>query len=218
MSVSLHLNLLKEEELRSPNPIRLRFLLPTLAIGVALACLTAWMLLALRAHAQTAARDSVKANIQELTPAHTQALALRAQEKNTSSIIRQLRFYEHARILFGDALCKLPEHVPENIQLTQMRVPPPPQVLVDPKQPELGPTNTFERVNLCISGRTAGENADVAVDTLLAALLTPNYSNLVQTAVIPKGAYRQDITARNATGRANLLFEITCGCVARRFE
>jgi hypothetical protein len=218
MSESLHLNLIKEEEMRSPNPVRLRVLLPTLALGAALACLTGWALLALRAHAQTTVRDTVKLSIQELSSAHSQVLALRSQEKEISAIIRQLRFYERSRIRFGDALCKIPDHVPPNIQLTEMRVPPPPPALVDPKQPSLGPTNTWERVSLRLIGRTAGDSASAAVNTLLAALRTPAYSNLVETAEIPKGAFRQDTTSRNVATRDTLLFEITCGCQPRRFE
>lgn len=217
MSASLHLNLLKEEEQRSPNPIRMRVLFPTLAGGLTVACLLWWSLLAFRAHSQTLIRDNLKAGIQELTAAHNQILALRAQEKELSAVTRQLRLYERSRIRFGDALRKLPEDVPENIQLTEMRVPPPPPALVDPKQPALGPTNKQERVTLRLAGRTAGEKASASVDTLLEALRRPAYSNLVQTADIPRGTFRQDTSSRN-TGSRDLLFEITCGCVPRRFE
>ena len=218
MSASLHLNLLKEEEQRSPNPIRLRVLFPTLAGGLAVACLLWWSLLAYRAHTQAAIRDNLKASIQELTASHAQVLALRAQEKEISAITRQLRLYERSRIRFGDALRKLPEDVPGNIQLTEMRVPPPPPPALDTKQPNLGPTSTVEKVSLRIVGRTAGEKASAAVDSLLAALRTPGFTNLVQTAEIPKGAFRQDIVNRNASSRDVLLFEITCECVPRRFE
>lgn len=218
MSASLHLNLLKEEEQRSPNPVRLRFLLPALAVSLALAALMWWLLLTLRAHTQAALRDNAKANIQELTPAHTQTLALRAQEKELSAIVRQLRFYERARLRFGDALCELPARVPPNIQLTELRVPPPPPAAVDPKQPALGPTNNLEQVTLRLAGRTSGEGASAAVDTLLAALRTPAFTNLIETAEIPKGAFRQDTAARGASSRDTLLFAITCGCVPRRFE
>jgi hypothetical protein len=73
-------------------------------------------------------------------------------------------------------------------------------------------------VTLRIAGRTAGEKASSSVDTLLAALRTPAFTNLIQTAEIPKGAFRQDTTARNTGNRDTLLFEITCGCLPRRFE
>lgn len=218
MSASLHLNLLKEEERRSPNPVRLRVLCPILAGGLAVASLLWWSLLAFRAHAQTTIRDNLKAGIQELNAAYTQAIALRAQEKEISAIARQLRLYESSRIRFGEALCKLPEDVPENVQLTEMSIPKPPPPAVDPMQPALGPTNKLERVTLRLAGRTAGEKASAAVDTLLAALRRPGYTNLVQTADIPKGAFRQDTTSRNTGSRDALLFEITCGCVPRRFE
>jgi hypothetical protein len=70
--------------------------------------------------------EAVRNSIQKLTASHAQVLALRAQEKEISAITRQLRLYERSRIRFGDALRKLPEDVPENIQLTEIRVPPPP--------------------------------------------------------------------------------------------
>ena len=218
MSAFLHLNLLKEEEQRSPSPIRLRVLLPTLAGGLALAPPLWSMLRAVRLHAQSAVRDTTRARRQELTPAHTQLLALRAQEKELSAIARQLRLYERSRIRFGDTLRKIPERVPANIQFTEMRVPPPPPPAVDPKQPALGPTNSLEKVSLRIAGRTSGEKASVSVDTLLAALRAPGFTNRIQAAEIPKGAFRQDTVNRASSSRDILLFEITCECAPRRFE
>jgi len=218
MSASLHLNLLKESELRTPFPVRLRVFMPMASVGLALGCLVWWLLLAARANTEASLRDTARMNVQDLSQSHAHALLLRAQATEASAIIRQLRFYEHACIRFGDALANLPAHVPANIQLTEMRVPPPPQPLIDPKQPALGPTNSLERVTLRIAGRTAGEKASSSVDTLLAALRTPAFTNLIQTAEIPKGAFRQDTTARNTGNRDTLLFEITCGCLPRRFE
>ena len=58
MSASLHLNLVKEEELRSPNPVRLRVLFPILGVALAAGCLLWWMLLWFRAHTQSLARDT----------------------------------------------------------------------------------------------------------------------------------------------------------------
>jgi hypothetical protein len=76
----------------------------------------------------------------------------------------------------------------------------------------------MEKVTLRIVGRTAGEKASSAVDTLLAALRTPSFTNLLQNAEIPKGAFRQDTVSRSASIRDILLFEITCECAPRRFE
>ena len=61
------------------------------------------------------------------------------------------------------------------------------------------------------------EHPSEAVNTLLATFRTPAFTNVFRTAVIPKGAFRQDV-ARDPESREILLFDITCDCVPRRFE
>ena len=217
MSTPLHLNMLKEEERFSSNPVRLRVMLPLAAIFAALGCVIWWALLGLRVHHLSSTQERVNKAIEELKSAHSTVLDLRSQQRETLAVIRHLGLYEHARIRFGESLARLPAHVPSNVQFTEVSVPPPPYPLVDPKVPALGPTNTWESVTLRIAGRTSGDNAYAAVNALLATLRTPAFSNLVQTADIPKGAFRQD-AARTQDNRDTLLFEILCGCRQRRFE
>ncbi|MEI7902495.1 MAG: hypothetical protein WCK89_19775 [bacterium] len=217
MSKFLHLNLLKDEERYSSSPIRLRVLLPMIAALATLCCLVWWMLLALRAYNQLELQERLQKSILEKKSTHATILDLRAQEQETMAVIHQLQLYEHARIRFGATLSQLAAHVPTNIQFTEIRLLPPPPIPLDPKNPSRGPTNTVEAITLLLAGRTMGENSSEAVDTLLAALRTPAFTNLIQTAEIPKGAFRQDV-GRNADARDTLLFEIKCGCVPRRFE
>jgi len=78
-----------------------------------------------------------------------------------------------------------------------------------------GPPNPAERVPLRRAGRTTGPEP---VNTLLQTLLkNPVCTNLIRSAEIPKGAFRQD-SSRNAANRETLLFELTCECAPRRFE
>jgi hypothetical protein len=217
MSTPLHLNLLKDEERFSPNPVRLRVMLPMLSVLAALGCLIWWALLGLRAHSQTTTQERLTKTLQDMRTSHATVLDLHAQQREAQSIIQQLQLYARSCLRFGDTLGRLPSHVPMNIQFTEMRIPPPPAPLVDLKTPTLGPTNACEGVTLRIAGRISGENAYTAVNALLATLRTPAFSNLVQTADIPKGAFRQE-AGRSQENRDTLLFEILCGCVPRRFE
>lgn len=217
MSAPLHLNLLKDEEQYSSSPVRLRVLLPAIAAIATLCCLVWWALLGLNAHNQAEVKGRLERGILEEKAAHAVVLDLRAQEKEVTAVIRQLELYEHARLRFGETLSQFAACVPENLQLTEIRLPPPPPALVDPLRPTAGPTNSVEAVTLRLAGRTSGDQASESVNTLLAALRTPAFTNLIQTADIPKGAFRQD-AGRTADNREALLFEIRCVCVPRRFE
>lgn len=216
MSAHLHLDLLKEEERFSSHPVRLRVIVPMVAGTVALGCALWWALLGIRTHSMNVVKAGLQESIDNLKAAHVAFIEFRMQEKEAGAVYQQLRFYERSRIRFGPTLTRLPEQVPANIQLTEMRVPPP-APLTDPKQPELGPTNTSEIVTLRLTGRTFGEKASADVDALRAALRNPAHTNLIQRAEIPKGAFRQDV-GRVSDKRDAFLFEIICTCVPRRFE
>lgn len=218
MSTSLHLNLLTPEEHLSPNPIRLRVMVPLVATLTVLGIAVWWALFAFRLHAATLQKATLATNIEGLKPAHNEVLRLRAQEKEYQSILQQLTFYRNSRVRFGETFKRLAEQFPDTLQLTELRVPPPPPPPPpDPKRPTFGPTNVFETVSLRLAGRAGGDNPSMSVKMLLETIRTPAFTNLVRSAEIPKGAFRQD-TARGPANQDTLLFEITCGCISRRFE
>ena len=224
MSASLHLDLLTDEEHVSPSPVRPRVMVPMLAVLAVLSIAVWWSLFAFRLHAATLQKGKLETNLAGLKPAHSEILRLRAEEKECDAALRQLGFYRNARIRFGETFARLAEHVPETLQLTEVRVPPPPlpppPPPVDPKAKVpllLGPTNLFEAVTVRLAGRAGGERPSESINTLLQALRSPAFTNLIVSAETPKGAFRQD-TSQGASNRDTLLFEITCGCVPRRFE
>jgi len=221
MSESLHLNLITDEERFSSSPVRLRVMVPILAVLTVLGLAVWWLLFAFRLYATTTQKAALSANIAGLATAHKEVMGLRAQEKEYSAQLRQLSFYRNSRIRFGGTFALLAERVPETLQITELCVPPPPPLPpspVDPtKKPALGPTNLFETVALRLAGRASGQRPTEAVNTLLEALRTPAFTNLILSAEIPKGAFRQD-TGKDSAAREALLFEITCGCAPRRFE
>ncbi|HNX36112.1 MAG TPA: hypothetical protein PKM57_15915 [Kiritimatiellia bacterium] len=219
MSASLHLDLLTDEERVSPNPIRLRVMLPLCGGLAVLGTAVWWILIAFRVHAATLQKSALEADLQQLKPSHAEVLRLRAQEQENAATLRQLTFYRNSRLRFGETFARLAEHVPASLQLTELRVPPPPPLPppLDPLKPPLGPTNLFETVTLRLLGRAGGDSPSIDVNALLKSIGTPPFTNLIRSAEIPKGAFRQD-TARATASRDTLLFEITCDCFPRRFE
>ncbi len=220
MNASLHLNLLKDAERFSSSPIRPRVMIPLLAILSAAGLGVWWMLLTVRLGNAVHEKMVREASCAELKPALNQVLELRAREKEAYAALAQLGFYRASIIRFGDTLMRLPQHVPESIQFTELRVPPPPPMPPpDPttKVQPLGPTNLVEAVTLRIAGRASSSTSSEAVRSLLDALRQPAYSNLIRKAEIPKGAFRQD-SARGPGSRESILFEITCDCGERRFK
>lgn len=218
MTPSLHLDLLKDEERFSSNPVRLRVMLPMLFLFAALGMALWFGLCAFRMHNQLQLRRAVEQSIAELKTAHNALLGLRVQESDSSATIRQVRFYQTACLVrFGETFAKLAPCVPKNMQITELRILPPAPALIDPLRPALGPTNIFEQVTLRLAGRTAGEHASEAINTLITSLRAPAFTNLIRSVEIPKGAFRQDMD-KGPENREALLFELTCGCSPRRFE
>ena len=214
MSISLHIDLLREEERFGSSPIRLRVMAPLLVLLCVLGIGVWWSLFAFRAHYQSLLKNDLVKSIAELKSAHNQVLLLRAQEKELAASLKQLTMYKNARVTFGETFGKLAACVPANVQLTELRVPPPLIPVVSPLNPSSVPTNKFDRVTLRFAGRAGSSGA---VDALLLALRKPAFTNLIASAEIPKGAFRQDLI-RSPNSQETLLFEITCECIPRRFE
>ena len=217
MRSPLHLDLLREEERFSP--IRLRVMLPLATTFFLLCALILWMLLGIRMRGQRKVAADVENAVKSVAPVHASVLASRDMEKETRAILQQLSLYKHSRNVYGTTLSNIAEHVPANIQFTEMRLLLPPPATPDIFRPgaPTTPTNAQESVALRIAGRTSGTRASESVNDLLAALRTPGFTNAFRAVSIPKGAFRLD-TARGQSAGETLLFEITCDCAPRRFE
>jgi len=217
MSASLHLDLLNDDERFSSSPIRLRVMAPLCGFFLVVGTLVAWMLTEIQARSLSSQKNTYESSVSDCKPAHAETLRLRLLEKEMTASLQQLAFYRASQMRFGETLARLPEHVPFFLQLTELRVPLP-SPLIDPLKPALGPTNTFENVTLRLAGKAGGDRPTEAVNALLKALNSaPVFTNLIRSAEIPKGAFRQD-TSRLTSGRDMLLFEINCQCSCRRFQ
>lgn len=220
MSAVLHLDLLTPQEHLSSKPVRLRVMVPLVALLALAGILVWWGLFVFRLHAAVLQKSALSTDIESLKKTHQEVLQLRADEKEHLATIQQFALYRHSQLRFGDIFKQLADCVPGTMQLTELRIPlpPPPLMPVVPKGGQvLGPTNKTESVTLKLAGRASGEHPSLSVKMLLDTISTPSFSNLIQRAEIPKGAFRQD-TIRGASKQDSLLFEINCECTPRRFE
>jgi len=217
MSNHIHLNLIKEEEIVSSSPVRTQTIAPAIMAIFVLSVLGWWVMLL----AQYSSASSLLARHREiqtqLQSGYTAVQALNAEGKQLGALIAQLDAYQNSRLLYGEVFSQIPPHVSPNIQFTALEipVPPPPQIPVGKEG--AAPTNTTESARFLITGRTSGATAFAAVDQLLRALQSSQFTNLIHSAQIPKDSFRQDPAARNE-GEEFLRFEIECSCTPRRFE
>ncbi len=149
--------------------------------------------------------------------------------RNAQAELDQLTMYKNGRRTYGGLLKKIPEVVPEGMQLLLLEIPePPPQNLLPPGakpgpnvKPLLGPTGTVENVSLRIMGRTAH---DGPVKEMMKALESPAFADSLVAA--QKGADVEAArharswpdTSPEVRDQGFLAFEIEYRCVERRFE
>lgn len=216
MSRHIHLNLIQEEELVSSSPIRSQVIAPIIAGVITLSTLVWWMLLYVN-YASLKRLNTMHCNInKQLQPSYTAVQELNKKEKEITALIDQLHAYQNSMLQYSTMLTDIPKHVLPNIQFTKMEVLPPPPPLFEKNKESKGPTNTFETAGFLITGYTRGAEAFNSVDKLLHALQSEAYTNLVATAMIPKGSFRQNSKSR--TGTQDLRFELKCECRNRRFQ
>ncbi len=227
-SPNLHLNLLRPDEKASSSPIRLRVMMPILALLLCVACLIWWGIVFMQGMLVNGRVASVRSDLERRKNAHATILAQMADMRERQSQLDQLDAYKSGCRKYGDLLAKLAEVIPPDVQVTAMTIPePPPMVLSDPKNPKLppllGPTNTIENVQFRISGRTA---ATASVTELMEAIENDAFAKWIVVDRNKKNAaahkkkrihIRQE-TRAGEDGVRMLSFDIEFRCKERRFE
>lgn len=214
---SFHLNLLSEAEKLSSSPIRLRVMLPILALLAAAGMAIWWGTLTTQAiivRTQTAAVREELASKKEAHDAIIDNMKLANEE---AAQLQQLEFYRGGCVRWGETFSAIAEVLPVRIQLVRLEIPePPPQMLRDPKNPKkpplIAPTNDTESVSLVLTGRAARDTAVVAfMESLESALFTNRLGRAVVRSV-------QQESQPQKSGEPRLLaFELECRAVDRRF-
>ena len=201
-SASVHLNLLKATEKVSSSPVRLRVMLPVVALFACLGMALWWailftQILMIRAEAQTIDED-VKAK----SSAHAEAISRQDQVREMRQQLEQLLYYRNGVRAIGQPLAKLAEAMPLKVQLTELSFAPPP---TDPppkpgqKVSPFAPLTNVETQRLVIAGRTTRETPVVA---LMESLESTNFVTLITRDKRVK-SFRQD--ANTEKGKRRLL-------------
>lgn len=223
MNKAIHLNLLRAEERVSSSRVRLHVMAPVFAAvivaGVALWWAWLWTQ-TLMAQSQTRAADEA---IGQLQAAFKRATDTTGREQELKQQLAQVELYRHGTARYGVFLRKLAEQMPATIQLTQLEfVEPPAQVIAAPVKkgkkapPSFGPSSPEEPVRLRLSGRTPDA---ASLDKLLGVLRAPAFRETIETATVPKSAFRQEQDARGGnSGQEFFRFDVECTLKRRVFE
>ena len=225
-SPRLHLNLLREAERVSSSPIRFRVMLPVLALLACVGGVIWWTMLATQLLVMKAQVTALQGELSDNEKRHESILRQQSEARDKQATLDQLEMYSAARSVYGGALARLAEVVPQDVQLTRIEIPePPPQNLLPPNgkgAPAWGPTDTVERVTLRLMGRTTKDTPVVAFMNALEG------ADFADTLVIAKDAPEQDVSPRvrsfrqdgaaGADGSRLLVFDVEYRCMPRRFE
>lgn len=155
---NLHLNLLRESEKLSSSPVRVRVMLPVLALLLCVGVALWWAMLFTQMMLVKGQISSLKNELGSKNKAHASILSEMARARDLKSELDQLEYYRAGRREYGALLANIAKVMPGRVQLTSLVVPEPsPQLLLNPKNPKLppllGPTNDTEAVTLRLTGR-----------------------------------------------------------------
>ena len=227
-SKACHLNLLKASERVSSSPVRIRVMLPVLAMFAVAGAVVWWGSLLGRVLLARSSAQSLQTEIDTRKAAYADVMEKMNLANALASEPEQLEYYRAGRHACGGVATSLAEVMPLKIQLTQLEIPPPPQSLVPPGvapgrpyTPLWGPTGNVESVSLVLSGRTPKETPIV---TLMESLESDAFTNLITIVKDPRRSdqspkvrsIRQD-ASRRGEGSRMLAFEIEYRVKDRRF-
>lgn len=222
---ALHLNLLKDSERRSSSPVRLRVMMPLLAMLATIGALVWWGTNLTQLVIVKTQADSLDADIKSKSREHAEAIRQQGEVRETQLGLDQLEFYRTGVRHIAEPLAKLAEVMPIKVQLTGLSVSRlPPQNLARPKgvkgPPLWGPPTNVETQKFVVAGRTTKAPP---LSALMESLDGPGFEGLAGTAGDPatgrKGtvvSFRQD-SAPAKDGSRLLTFEVEYVMPERRF-
>jgi len=225
---NLHLNLLRDAEKVSSSPIRVRVMLPILALLLCVGCAIWWAILFMQLLLIKGQLATIRTDLDGKKNAHSAILAEMAKVRDLQAELDQLVAYRQGRHVYGPLLAQLAEAMPTNVQLTAITIPePPPQMLSNPTNPKmpplLGPTNTTEAVSFRLTGRTVNATPVTSLMDTLADGAFKDWFVIDKTGPAVKQSprihsFRQETRVSEETGQRLLAFDIEYRCNERRFE
>ena len=217
-SASLHLNLLKDTERLSSSPVRLRVMLPVLALFACIGLALWWAILFTQLIIVKAESQTIDEELKAKSKAQADAIAQQDCVREMRQQLEQLAYYSNGVRSIGAPLARLAEIMPLKVQLTELSFAPPPvdppprPGMPRPRIPNFGPISNVETQKLVIAGRTTRETPVVA---LMESLDSAEFEKLATREKDVK-SFRQD--ASDARHKRRLLtFEVEYTMPERRF-
>lgn len=213
---SVHFNLLKDSERLSSSPVRLRIMLPVLALFACIGMSLWWAILFTQLLMTKAQAQTIDDDVKDKSAAHAEAISRQDLVREMRQQLDQLMFYKNGVRAVGGALTKLADVMPLKVQLTELSfAPPPPEPPPPPgqKHPTFGPTTNVETQKLIVVGRTTKETPVVA---LMESLDADEFAPLVTKQKRVK-SFRQDSSSGKGNRRL-LTFEIEYIMPGRSFS
>ncbi len=214
-SASFHLNLLKDTERLSSSPVRLRVMLPVVALFACIGMGLWWAILFTQLLMVRAEAQDIDEDVKAKSKAHAEAISRQDRVREMRQQLEQLTYYRNGVRAIGKPLAKLAEIMPLKVQLTDLSFAPPP--LDPPPKPgqkisPFAPMTNVETQRFVIAGRTTKETPVVA---LMESLDSAEFERLITREKRVK-SFRQDATAEKG-GRRLLAFEVEYTMPERRF-
>ena len=212
--MTCHVDLLLDEERRTASPINVGMVLRLGAFGLVAVFLLATMFLFIENRDVQIRVSNAKSRWEHLKPQYTALLALRDSLNELRASSRQIESCRRSRLTLGTELAQLQLGVPEDIQLTALRVN---QFVGNPKAGGSAATRSYE---MRISGKVSEEDPKGNVDRLIAYLSAASYTGRVESVVVPNNGFRKENIRISAAGetRTDWFFELVCRYRPRSFE
>ena len=215
---AFHLNLLSDTEKMSSSPIRLRVMMPILAILAVVGMMIWWGMLTAQTMLVHTKTSSIRDELASKKAAHDAIVGNMNLANEEAAQLQQLEMYRGGCVRWGATFASIAEILPVKIQLVRLEIPePPPQMLRDPRNPRmpplLGPTNDTESASLVLAGRAVRDTTIVA---FMESLEGAAFTNRLGRAVVRSVQQEAQSAQKQDTPRL-LAFEIECRATDRRF-
>lgn len=207
--MAYHIDLLLDDERRSPSTIQIYMVLRVIVITSVAALVLLSFLLFLKWHDVFVQVSSMEQRWQMLSPQEDVLQRVRSDLSGVRNATRQLHDFSQTRMMFGQDLAWLQRGVPAEIQLTSLRIV---QAISNPT----GTAHAVRSYELRLSGQVSSEEAEKDVNGLLAFMSDAAHTGRIESVVIPPGSFRA--APAHSSIRADREFEILCHYRGRSFE
>lgn len=224
---AIHVNLLRQSEVLSSSPIRLRVMIPVAAMLATAGMVLWWVMIYSAVLLNMKSISSTEQEITARRSGHEHILAQMDEANELEAELEQLDYYRGGIHRWGDTFTHLAEVIPLKVQITRIEIPaPPPQKLVPPSPkapPVWGPQVNTESVMMILTGRTTKETP---VISMMESLETDAFTNSLVICKDPNApvqsprvtSFRQDNSTVSDDSRQKMLaFEIEYTAKERRF-